>query len=327
MNARSVGLIALAFAGALASPAPDAYASAEAHPGRSGSALDPAPGAGASAKPARKPRILPGNFVPLKTKDGWGLGAQYSPAKPGRLTFVLLHQTGGRKEDWYFLAKAMVRRGYGVMAVDLRGHGSSENPPPGGESTWRKFRVEKNYNEFNNMALDVDAAVEYLKGQGVAETSIALGGADVGSSVALRYGAVHPEAPLVFMLSPGMSYREVQTVNAIRAYKDRPILMIVGSDDRHSVPETAILHEFARRSVGDDRAVQWTVDREHGTRMLTMNKGLIARLVDWIENPVQPTQASAASTQAVPGQVFPENPTTPAPPPTEDELDNNSAPQ
>ena len=57
--------------------------------------------------------------------------------------------------------------------------------------------------------------------------AVALGGADLGGSLALKYAALHPEIAIVFILSPGMSYRDIATVNAVRAYKDRPVLFVV----------------------------------------------------------------------------------------------------
>ena len=54
----------------------------------------------------------------FKTKDGWTLSAQYLPAKPNRLTVILLHQIGGSKEDWYYMARHMARRGMGVLGLE-----------------------------------------------------------------------------------------------------------------------------------------------------------------------------------------------------------------
>lgn len=270
------------------------------------SAGDPAPApASAVVKPAGKAkpkRVLPGEDVSLITRDGWTLNAKYVPAKENQYTFVLLHNGAGRKEDWYFLAKAMQRRGVGMLAPDLRGHGTSVGAPPGQPDAWRKFVVTKQYNEWNNMSMDVEAAVAYLKEKNVPETSIALGGGDVGASLALRYAAVHKQAPFLFMLSPGMAYREVLTINAMRAYAERPVLMIVANDDKRSTAETAILFEFAKRGVGADKATLFSVDREHGTKMLQVNKGLITRLLDWVDNPISDPEATELSTATEDGQ-------------------------
>lgn len=228
---------------------------------------------------------------------------------------MLLHETGGRKENWYFLVKAMARRGLGALALDLRGHGGSQNPPAGQPAHWRKFpSPTKAYNEFNNMTLDVEAAVEYLQTQGVMPHHIAMGGADVGSSIALRYAAVHSQVPLLFMLSPGMSYREVLTVNAIRAYTKRPILLVAGADDNRSTRETAVLVEFAKRSAGPENTVLMPAEREHGTRMLMVNKDLIGKILDWVENPVEPPDLSTAA------PAVPVDPDAVQPLPTDDDL-------
>lgn len=250
---------------------------------------DPKPKAkaGAPAPAVKKAavRTLPGSPVELQTKDGWTIQAMYAPAQPGQITVILLHQTGGRKEDWYLLARALAREGFGVMGIDLRGHGASTGAPAGQEAHWRKFRVSRSYSEYNNMLQEIEAAVEFLKQQSVDETTIALGGAAVGSSLAVRYAALHKVVPWVFMLSPGMTYSEVITVNALRAYGKRPILMVVGADDRNSMKQTPILFEFAKVAAGPENVTLITVDREHGARMLPRNKGLTARIVDWIKNP------------------------------------------
>ncbi|MBI5200800.1 MAG: alpha/beta fold hydrolase, partial [Elusimicrobia bacterium] len=212
-------------------------------------------------------------------------------------TIVLLHETGGRKENWYSLARVMAKEGYGYMAVDFRGHGASQSPPPGLPANWRKFPAPtKASNEWNNLALDVDAAVEYLTSQNVPITSIGVGGADVGSSIGLKYAAVHNQMPFLFMLSPGMSYREILTVNAIRAYTKRPILLVVGADDNRSTRETAILYEFAKRSAGAENTQLITAEREHGTRILVVNKDIVRQILDWVESPVQSLEVPVEST-------------------------------
>lgn len=288
---RRPGRLELAAAGALALAASFAFAGAK---------VVSAPAAPKVAKP-RAPRALPGDPVELKTVDGWTLAARYSPAQQNQYAFILLHGAGGRKEDWYLLAKAMARRGLGVFCLDLRGHGASQNPPPGQPANHRQFKANKDENQWADMIHDIEAAVAYLKDAKVAETSVALGGADVGSSVALKYAAVHPQVPMLFMLSPGMAYREVLTVNAMRAYAKRPVLMVVAADDHKSTPETAILYNFARISAGPDNVVKLDVEREHGAKMTTVNKGLITQILDWVENPVKPPELPEASSGTVPG--------------------------
>jgi dienelactone hydrolase len=246
-------------------------------------------------KRAKAPRVLPGEAVEFQTSDGWTLSGKYLTAKEDQPTFVLLHEARGRRQNWYWLARKMASKGIGYLALDLRGHGLSQHPPEGKEGSWRKFRSTKQDNDWEEIREDVKAAIEFLESNGVPSATIGLGGADVGGSIALKYAALNPQIELVFLLSPGFSYNEVLTVNAMRAYKNRPILMVVADDDRRSSTETPILFEFAKRAAGPENARLIRVAKGHGTRMLYYNKGVTDQIVEWIEDPVVPPEIDVSS--------------------------------
>lgn len=265
----------------------------------------PAPSAQAAA-PAKpvKPLVFPGLLVDIVTKDGWTLKAKYNPPQPDKISFLLLHGTGGRKEDWYRLAKPLLKRGYGYLALDLRGHGDSRTAPDGKPATYRKFIVnkefngDKHYNEYLHMIADLDAGMAYLASQGVPEDKVVLIGADVGSSLALRYAALHPKVPMVAMLSPRLQYQDVTSVNAMRAYKDRPVLMMYSEADRNTAKEFPILQHFASMSAGERKVTAVVAPTEHGTKML--RGPVIGQVFDWIENPVKPeVPVSSAAVEGV----------------------------
>jgi alpha-beta hydrolase superfamily lysophospholipase len=244
----------------------------------------------AAAAPAPEParaQVLPGSALELKTVDGWTLRAVWRQAAEGKPTLVLLHGTGQRKEDWRPFARALAKEGYGYAAVDLRGHGESRTTPSGELITYKKLRVTKGANDYEDMTRDVEALVANLVGQGVAEESIGLAGAEVGGSVAIKYAAVHPKTPLVIMLSPGLHWQEVLTVNAVRAFKGRamPILMIHSEADLHSAKETPLLYAFAKNSVGENNVTLIVVPDEKGTRLFRKNKGLTERVLAWLADP------------------------------------------
>jgi dienelactone hydrolase len=259
-------------------------------------ALSVAAAAAPVSKPAGPP--LPGEAVELKTLDGWSLKAMFAPAQPGKLTLLLLHGTGQRKEDWKRLAFPLVRAGYGVMAVDLRGHGESRVNPAGEELTWKKLSATRTANDYADMSRDAEAAVAWLAGQGVPEDTIGLVGAEVGGSVAIRYAAVHSKVPLVVMLSPGMAWQEVLTVNALRALKrpiPTPVLMVYSESDKRSSKETPILYAFAKGSVGPRHAAQIAVPHERGTRMFKAQRPLVGQVIDWLGNPIAPEPSEVAT--------------------------------
>lgn len=246
---------------------------------------------------------LPGEPVELKTIDGWTLKAVFAPSVPGKMTLLLLHGTGQRKEDWKRLAFPLTRAGYGVMAVDLRGHGESRTSPSGEEMTWKKLRATPTANDFADMSRDAEAAVAWLAGQGVPEDSIGLIGSEVGGSIAIRYAATHQKVPLVVMLSPGMRWQEVLTPNALRALKrpiPTPVLMVCSEADKRSSKEVPILHAFAKAAVGERYATLIMVPQERGTRMFNAQRSLVGQVIDWLGNPIAP-EATAVSTSPLLG--------------------------
>lgn len=261
----------------------------------------------------KPPRPLPGNPVELTAADGWRLKAVHQAAASDGYTFLLLHGRGRRMEWWRRLAARLAADGHGYLAWDLRGHGGSAVAPDGQALPWRKFKASKTQNDWSTMNLDIMAAVAYLQSQGVEEEDIAIAGADVGGSLALKYAAVKPKVPLLILLSPGMSYSEILTVNAMRAYKDRPILLVYGELDKTSSRATPILYEFARRSAGERNATVMMAPKRHGHQLLTSE--VSRQIADWVAEPVKPEAAVDASTQTVVG----EDPAAPAEVPADDE--------
>lgn len=260
-------------------------------------------GASAAPAPAAAP-VLPGEPVELKTADGWTLSAAYSPAQPGNKTFLLLHGIGGRKEDWIRLGRLLTRKGFGYFAVDFRGHGESRTAPDGSAAHWRKFpKPTKVYNEWGNMLNDVQASVDALSQRGVAEETVGIVGSDVGGSLGLKYAAVHPKVSMIVLLSPGMSHQEVTTVNAMRAYKNRPILMVYSEADKNAAKAVPILFVFAKAAAGERNAMTLLAPKERGVRML--RGPTLEQVVSWLEDPVQPEPLPGDTTEQAGVQVMP----------------------
>ncbi|MFI5345265.1 MAG: alpha/beta hydrolase [Elusimicrobiota bacterium] len=264
--------------------------------------------------PARAP-LLPGTTMELRAVDGWTLHAVWEKAQEGKPTVILLHGTGQRKEDWRSFARVLAKAGYGYAAVDLRGHGESRVTPSGETITYKKLRALKNANDYEDMTRDVEAAVASLTGAGVPEETIAVMGAEVGGSIAVKYAAVHAKVPFVIVLSPGLAWQEIPIVNAVRAFKGRstPILLIHSDADKRSSRETPLLYAFAKNSVGERNTTLIVVPQERGIRLFKANKDLAERVLAWIANPIAPV-APVVSTDAVTGSTA----AAPSPAPADD---------
>lgn len=264
-----------------------------------------APAPAPAAKAAPKPVVIPGEPVELKTADGWTLKAAWMRAQEGKKTLVLLHGTGQRKEDWRRFAAPLARAGYGYLAVDLRGHGESRVSPSGEAITWKKLRATRHMNDFAEMARDVEASAGWLAGQGVPEDTIGFVGAEVGGSLAIKHAAVRAKVPLVVMLSPRLAWQDIPIINAVRAYKNRPILLVHSEADKQSSKETPLIYQFAKMAAGDRNTTLLIVPQERGTRLFRAQRDLAGRVIAWLEDPVRPEELPAVSSMTAPSEAPP----------------------
>lgn len=126
-----------------------------------------------------QPRLAAQQPVSFKAEDGWVIHGSLHGA--GERGVVLIH--GGRftKESWQPQAEELVRAGFRVLAIDLRGYGMSTDGP-------------SSLNPGFGSPLDALGAVRYLRTRGAKTVSIvgASMGADAaaGASIASNTGEI-----------------------------------------------------------------------------------------------------------------------------------------
>ena len=131
----------------------------------------------------------PARDVALRTADGLSLRGAYVPSRNGAAV-VLFPDIAGTAGH----ARLLVRHGYGVLAVDMRGYGASDGDP----------------NAFGwNATADVDAAIAYLGSRPeVRPDAIAGLGLSVGGEVLLDAAAEN--AALRAVVSDGAGERSIR---------------------------------------------------------------------------------------------------------------------
>jgi uncharacterized protein len=129
--------------------------------------------------PTTKPVVdadlgAPKRDVLLTGAGGLHIRGWYVPSR-NRAAVIALHGTGGSRSSLAAHARLLVRHGYGVLALDLRGHGESE-----GRSTSLPWLLDD----------DVDAAVRWLAARPDVDAGrIGALGVSLGGEVALRAAA------------------------------------------------------------------------------------------------------------------------------------------
>ncbi len=140
--------------------------------------------------------------VELAAEDGVTLKAWYAPATNGA-AIILLHGAGGSREGVRDHAVMLAENGYGVLALDMRGHGES-----GGTTNrfgWQGTR-------------DVGAAVAFLRER---ETSNLIGalGLSLGAEVLLGAASAYPEIRAI--IADGATQRSIAELRSLES--ERPL--------------------------------------------------------------------------------------------------------
>ncbi len=141
--------------------------------------------------------------VELLTDDGVKLSAWYTPPNNGA-AILLLHGAGGLREQLRPYADMLARHGYGVLALDLRGHG---------ESSGKTNRLGWLSNP------DVKTAVEYLQAQAGVDQ---IGGLGLSMGGEVLLGAVSEAPALRAVVADGATRRSTQELLALPS--ERPLV-------------------------------------------------------------------------------------------------------
>lgn len=201
--------------------------------------------------------------IGLVSDDGVRLQATYyGPDQVGAAGVLLLHMWEGSRQDWAAFAAQLQAAGYGVLALDLRGHGES-----GGARTAAA------------MIQDAAVGVKLLRArEEIDGDRIFLIGASIGANVALNYAADDAAVRAAALLSPGEDYRGVSTPAARARYGDRPLFIAASSEDAYAAASARTL------AAAGPHELLMLADQGHGTRMLGTENGLEEAILDWLES-------------------------------------------
>ncbi len=215
--------------------------------------------------------------INLTTEDNLTLvGTYYPPSSGGSPAILLLHGMNRSRLDWEGFAQLLQENGYGVLTIDLRGHGDSTRQ--GDRLTrWVSFSDE----DFHRMLMDVTSGVQFLKSRsGVDPYRIGAVGTDLGANLALSYASQHREIRAVVLISPGLNYRGMSSIGAITSYGKRPILLIASEEDVYSTFSATELYSLAE-GIKDLRTYK---NAGHGNRLFWKGEGARELMVEWLKN-------------------------------------------
>jgi pimeloyl-ACP methyl ester carboxylesterase len=211
--------------------------------------------------------------ISVQTPDGWMLRGTYYPGHAGSPLILLMHKLGSNRSEFIGLAKTLNARGYNVASWDARGHGES-TLHNGQRVTFESFSDK----DFENMTIDIASVLKYLREKGIGKEEVGLVGASIQSSTGLLYASKHPDVKALVLLSPGLSYHNIDTARPMKEYGARPVFMAASTEDEASYESVRRLEQIA---AGPKKIVILT-GAGHGAQMFQKDPKLIEQITEWL---------------------------------------------
>ena len=216
--------------------------------------------------------------VTFNTKDGVKVfGDYYHQTKPAPLV-ILLHMYGRNRSTWDYFAPLLYKQGFAVLALDMRGHG--ESVEQNGKRIRLNYQKKGEPNIFLDTWRDVEAALEFMKQYPTCKTdALLIVGASIGCSVALHAGTKLPQIKGAVLMSPGVNYMGVNSIEHIKEFAPRPLLMF--SDEKEAPACDALI-----KAGGYDASIHRTFpEAGHGTLMFESpeNEKIAQAIIDWLK--------------------------------------------
>ena len=203
--------------------------------------------------------------VALTAADGTALHAKVDLPAGAKSAVVLVHMDGRSWSDWRFVSEKLVRGGLATIAVDLRGHGDSARA---GEALTEA--------DYLAMEADVEAATAWVRQQGI--RSVSCLGASLGANLCLRVASRDPGIVNLALLSPALKKHGLTTAAAMKAYGDRPVLMVASMSERYDGISAEKLDERAE----GQHHLELLTDAGHGTKMLNRDPTVEGLVLSWL---------------------------------------------
>ena len=222
--------------------------------------------------------------IKVVSKDGFSMCATLEYPKILKKqkeipTVVLLHSLGYSSSWWGTLPDELMNKGYAVVLIDLRGHGSSVYNSKLLRVSWKNLTNTA----FTKYPDDVVNVLEYIKTENSKKDFFknwAVVGADIGANTGILAVNKFSEKPkTIVMLSPSVESRGLYIPVKLAELNNIDILSIEGTNDNSSFKANEYLKKFAQ----SEYSVYTSESRSTGMMLLKNDKSLSKIVVAWIE--------------------------------------------
>ncbi len=166
--------------------------------------------------------------VRIKTSDGQMLEASFFKPASGRAqAAILVHDAGSNRTQLDPLAEKLNKLGFGVLTVDLRGHGGSKTS----RLDWDKLSDSDKRSAWSYTPRDLDAAAEWLLGQpDIHSTSLSLVGYGAGCAIAVRHAKSDENVVCMALLAPNAADYGFDVRSDLQTLEGLPTFVVTSKD-------------------------------------------------------------------------------------------------
>lgn len=213
--------------------------------------------------------------VSFQASDGVTIVGSYIPAEQASMAVALFHMMPADRASWSSFQQKLSAAGIASIAIDLRGHGESTQ-----QDQAHLDYLTFSDNDHQQSIRDLDATIDFLKAKGFDEKNIILGGASIGANLALQYLSEHSTVPKAFLLSPGLDFRGIKTVNFAQSLTaHQSFLAAASQDDAYSFDT---ITQLVARSNGKGKKLEYD-NLGHGTALFEKDPNVMDSVIEWIK--------------------------------------------
>jgi alpha-beta hydrolase superfamily lysophospholipase len=222
--------------------------------------------------------------VRLKTRDKLELaGIWYAPTTKGERSpgVLLAHAAGSDSSQLEDLALYLQKKGFGVLALDARGHGDSVTD----KVDWSKADEATRKTLWAYSAKDLEAGAEYLRKQpNVHAANLTVVGIGTGCALAVRHALQDQNARAVVLIDPSKEPLGYDLAAGLGALGGLPTLLVASKNDRKTVEE---LQKSAHDTNHGEEYVELSVLKAKASELLE-DKRFNTTTASWLRDVLEP---------------------------------------
>jgi dienelactone hydrolase len=231
------------------------------------------------------PVVTP-EVVQIETSDGQALqGAFYAPDGGRSPGVILVHDAGASRLQLENVADRLSKQGFGVLALDLRGHGGSKSA----KLDWEKLSETERKATWSYAPRDIDAAAAWLLGQPtIHSTSLSLVGYGAGCALAVRHAKGDANVVCMALLAPNAEDYGFDVRADIQTLEGLPTFVVTSKD-----AEAERMAQEANASSGGNPYVELFISPPKLASPLE-DKSLPVKVSKWLTDKAKPKKGAVS---------------------------------